>query len=1589
MFYETFEYLQIADTFSNPNIFNDIPNAFLNSVTSFHVIEKNLLREVMKRYPKKFIIKNKSNEKKYNFCRSMISSQSSVIRKLPKDVEEFEIDIDDPNDTMQKFTDIYNGMIVDFDSKTDKPFFHKLASALDLKLPLSIFNSNHEMIPLYRFIEFPKTFKIGISSSGLYSYFRNLPNNFNIQIKDKIYQCNKFLVVLSQKIHDAIIENNDLTEFVYEIEDSQGYFSTISQFFKCSKGHITSQNIEFLEKASTDLGIDFLLEKIQNYKLKFEKCQEILGLEQERIDSVISLQELLFDLSEDTIEDTLKSIFESKWLEGKENIKEFSSNLAIVASTRINLHELIIQLITPINEKISFFLPFFSNYILKLSSLSMTRFIYMMYKAKLIDINIILDTIRCHAEYDSDSKKYNLNTPLGLWFFPEFDEKYPYIMKSFISRFPDDSAPIKNKLKSYQKNNWDVYKKEREILKNNDPIALVIQEDDVHQLQNLIISLQFKGSYVIPASFFENFEPISPINYAALHGSLSCFKFLLNSNKTINKQTISYAITGGNLEIIRLSVANNSEEIENDLLPQNYIENHNIDPRFGFEDGINHFYDPTIISTAIKYHRYGVFDFLLQILLNKSNINEILTACLCHAISCNNLVSFMKIIDQGISFGKDTNQLNDKLHDFAIDAAYNGFSDLLLVISRLTDKSIFNQAYKSPFTNAFKFKYQRKYEKEFPSRPNSILEAASSFGSIPIIKLVIESRKELSFARNEIISSLVAAASNDNIDVIELLLSSVPIPEDEKIYTKFLKAAAYFNKKNVIYTYSETCKKCDWLSVLCSAASTGRFEIIKFIFENKIILNNLTLASDATSENSSTEFKEKSVKSLREAFCLAAINGYFDICQYFNQNQITLSFHDIFDNIEIISKKGFVDILKLFFEMSTTNQRIKLSHYYLNNIIKSGNIPIIKLFIQYGRVKADTLIQASKTGLNEIVSIICDTHPELLNQITSIDGSPLCAASASGKLEVVETLLSHKGIDLNLYNQNHETAIIIASKSHNSSIMKRIIQEYFNQIEKTDDPVERNNKRQSLFWQINSAFVAYNFRSTNFSHFVKNNNDVPYPFARRHAPIQQMVITTDEDNKSIDDSTEMIYYFFDFPFLNPNFIYNDSTALLAAISQNNYDWVSYLIQRPDVDVNMINSEGKTPLMLSISLQYEKIISLLLSIDRIDVNFMNSQYQSAISICANLHVPQTIVNLVINSTRFLLDNINTNIAIAQASTSNFDLFNTLLALNFDINRSFPSTKTKNSHETVLSYASKFSTNEQVLLAILNHPKFDPTKNDLVFSIFHVIKLNLLAPFNRLLMFLNNDVNIKNHSGVSLLLYSLQYFSFEITFAILLHQNFDPIRSDAETAFLFCLLSKTDVLQTLVAQLQLDINAPLHLSSNFHIKFKPTHRNRRLNQFTFHFLNDKNTMNLIYGNTPLAIACHHADVLKELLTFDGIDINRKCENGSAPIFEAILIRNRRVIDLIRRNDFDVNIQNSKGQTPLMFAILKADLTIVNALLEKEQIDINIQDFDGLTAFDYLLAEFDFNDQHIEVPTTSHEFSMIVSLLSNHHSDEYLFI
>ena len=114
-----------------------------------------------------------------------------------------------------------------------------------------------------------------------------------------------------------------------------------------------------------------------------------------------------------------------------------------------------------------------------------------------------------------------------------------------------------------------------------------------------------------------------------------------------------------------------------------------------------------------------------------------------------------------------------------------------------------------------------------------------------------------------------------------------------------------------------------------------------------------------------------------------------------------------------------------------------------------------------------------------------------------------------------------------------------------------------------------------------------------------------------------------------------------------------------------------------------------------------------------------------------------------------------------------------------------------------------------------------------------------------------------------------------------------------------------------------------------------------------LNSVNQM----GFSPLILACYRGNIeVAKYLIDKTKDINYNSPEGTA-LSSLCINYNKELVEKILSKKADPNIQDSHGNTPLLWAVKRNNLELVSLLL-KNKADINMKDSVGISAFEYAI-------------------------------------
>lgn len=213
-----------------------------------------------------------------------------------------------------------------------------------------------------------------------------------------------------------------------------------------------------------------------------------------------------------------------------------------------------------------------------------------------------------------------------------------------------------------------------------DEIALSLRHDDVDKFQNItsMSNIDILTS-VIPYNIYEFYVKNGETNYldyAAAYGSIRCFKYLLLNHAVMSIYTKSYAIHGGNNEIIQIA-------------HQQIAENPKTNKRT-----LRSFSEVTETNRCIQYiipsitkHRNDIFDWATQSYYNDLNAKS--SHLITFSLENGNIHSFVETIIKNYCSFNSKNILC-----WLLNAAKNGFYRLILFIYNVFKQKLQNLSWR-------------------------------------------------------------------------------------------------------------------------------------------------------------------------------------------------------------------------------------------------------------------------------------------------------------------------------------------------------------------------------------------------------------------------------------------------------------------------------------------------------------------------------------------------------------------------------------------------------------------------------------------------------------------------------------------------------------------------------------------------------------------------------------------------------------------------------------------------------------------------------------------------------------------------------
>lgn len=1522
--------------------------------------------------PRSFIITTNNNIiHKFNI--ELLKDTSSVISNLLKespDTLQYHLNIDDKNDVLGKFEQIYQGKTIFF-NENEFSTAKRIVSLLNIIRCTDILKEEKNQ-------EYDPKFNYCLSSQHFNNFLhKEVPQSFTIVTHNAEYKCNIFGICSSKVILDLITKDPKINKFVYDFDDDFNEFQIISDLFNFDTIEITTANMYSLKEIMNDLQITIFNEKIDKFIKMSEKVSQTIDDQETLIDSNEELFDWLYHIKENNVETVKNLIVNSNWIKTDENVQEFVAFILQVIRNDSTLHSYIIELLIMLDKEsnetnsLEIMMPFL---IKKLTdsfgdSLIICAFVYILNRKGFISNEQLIDMIKetlneskktqKRWSYKSDSRRiYNLAS----WFYPE------------IKNHPEIEISIDEPLfiRKYFPGKADEYLEMRDNGEPDDELTKALRNDDVDTLQKIIIknglNNQEKFSKAqVPFNLYEDFVYngiTTYINYACAYGSIKCFKYLLLNHATFDAYTLSDAVFGGNIEIIKTV---------NQILSEK-----DSDKNTAFEP---------IIPSIIK-HQNDIFDWIFQEKYSdhKKNYETMLKIVLCAAEN-GNAHAMIEIIENGFDFISASKEIFAQI-------SKNGYLLLTKIFLNLFQKTneefiFLDFSYSGYFDNISIFKIALeniKYEFEM----NDCLKNAIQFKCMKVIRYFFQNAKRLKWNMETVLVCLSTSIYEGNNELFNYLAHQF-----EKIDSSVFHCFNNYDK------------------LLSLACSEGNVEISMKIVDMIIKGNH-----------------EK--EDFTDAFYNAVISDKVEICKYIIEKKFLFNCEKFSNKIRELSLIE-VELFSLIIENTIPESRVMfLSKRYLDHAIQRKNKNLIKYLLKTNVFSENALFLAVSENDIDLVNLILkyNSKSSFVNKVFE-NGTVLCIAVENKNLLIVKRLLSIPGINLNLYNKKQETPLLIAVKNFNLDISTEILNyydkndlsqemqfnqcfkilfeyilkdklefiHYYYQMDDNNGPImSEDHKNQMKSFKILKKILE--FKAINPNCFINDLTILLFACQNNEIDIVKTLLQNDKTDPNLYSTEE------------------GNSPLMVSIENRNFEIAKILIEHPKTNLNARNFMGETALTLSVSKNYEDIVSLLINNERFDPEescIDRAFYFSSGNISRLL---STVKSLDVNY-------LYTKEYVRHRSIFEFSSFSVFESQKLE--------EPPQEGQILISTLLNSIKNNDIdkIDLIINHPSFDRTKSRLIKSIFATIEDDQYEMFEKLIKSIDNDVNICDSNRKFLLNFAIENKRTKIAKYILDCPNLDPNNIDILEVFSFYVKNNND--ESLIMMNKIYNYDQEHLKAIDFNKLLPTGESF-FTLIASQQFNDNDLISIVINSSnageiasflidhgvdpnapdkngfyPLeyAILLESADFVRALLNSNQINLSqivelksnsiRICEHQLEGCLKASSAKQKTYLhiaarsknseilkDLVEKNVIDVNSCDELGETPLFEACRFNQLKNIEYFATLSTVDYSHCNNDEKDALTISMELLDKNSDN-EIKTREDYFKKLISLFKKDKNNQ----
>lgn len=378
----------------------------------------------------------------------------------------------------------------------------------------------------------------------------------------------------------------------------------------------------------------------------------------------------------------------------------------------------------------------------------------------------------------------------------------------------------------------------------------------------------------------------------------------------------------------------------------------------------------------------------------------------------------------------------------------------------------------------------------------------------------------------------------------------------------------------------------------------------------------------------------KGVSNVNEAIKKCALSNFIEGLLFFenNQNEFSKDFYNCKNLVEWAAKSGSYDVLNFLLSSNihelnnTIFSVVEFGDLLSANLLKERFHSFIN---KSNKIHLKPIHIAAQKGDTFMCHFLINNFPELeLNAQDRYGATVLHLSIRFNKLNAFEIFMKNKSVDVNLCDFGDTSPLHEAVMSDNHNFVKMLLED-----ERTNVNIEDQNGRTALIEAIDKSEIEL------VELFLKSNKKIEKfvdainaSINKENSEITKLLIYSNKidinDGKIVGliidkiiekEKYQYIKYFIDQKRFNINLQFgNESKTILhlCCSIKELYFLIPIILERNDVDVNIHDSSGLTPLHEAMRSQNNDFSVFLIKDKRVDVNAKDNGNQTPLHYAAS-------------------------------------------------------------------------------------------------------------------------------------------------------------------------------------------------------------------------------------------------------------------------------------------------------------------------------------------------------------------------------------